>query len=124
MGVFGDEVFAMTVMDGEKEIAFAHEDIGGAGEHLGVVAFAELGKQDADHAGALALEGAGHKAGPVVEFQGGGTDAFAGGLGDGAIGGVVEDEGDGGRAQLEVLGQHLEADRAARNRVVLGHGRG
>lgn len=109
LGVGADEVGAMAVVDGEVEEAFAEEEIAGAGEDLGVVGLAEDGKENADGLAALALEFAGDEAGLVVEVAGGGTDALAGGFGDGAAGGVVEDEGDGGGAEVEVFGEELEA---------------
>ena len=108
LGIGLDEVGLVAVVDGEVEVALLHEEVADAAEDLGVVAFAELGEEDADGLHALALEGAGDHAGLVVELGGGGADALAGGLGDGAAGGVVEDEGDGGGAEAEVLGQELE----------------
>ncbi len=115
-GVFGDEVGAVAVVGGEEEVSLAHEDVGGAGEDLGVVALAEHGNQDADGEGVGAAEGAGDEVGAVAELAGGGADALASGFGDGAVGGVVEDEGDGRRREVEVLGEHLEADARAGRR--------
>ena len=85
-----------------------------------MVALAEYGDQDADGAGVGAAEGAGDEVGAVAELAGGGADALASGFRDGAVGGVVEDEGDGRRREVEVLGEHLEADaRAGRRRGFL-----
>ena len=109
LGVGADEVGAMAMVDGEVEEAFAEEEVAGAGEDLGVIGLAEDGKEDAYGLAALALEFAGDEAGLVVEVAGGGADALAGGFRDGAAGGVVEDEGDGGGAEAEVLGEELEA---------------
>lgn len=78
-----------------------------------MVAFAKLGQKDADGAHAFALEGSGDHAGLVVELGGGGFDACAGALGDGSAWRVVEDERDGGWAEAEIFGQHLEAGVAA-----------
>ena len=62
-GVFGDEVGAVAVVGGEEEVSLAHEDVGGAGEDLGVVALAEDREQDADGAGVGAAERAGDEVG-------------------------------------------------------------
>ncbi len=90
----GDELLLVPVMDGEIEVALAHQQVADAAEDLGVVAFAEFGQQNADGLHALALKGAGDHAGLVVELRCGGFDARAGGLGNRAAGGVVEDERD------------------------------
>ena len=47
-GVLGDEVGAVAVVGGEEEVSLAHEDVGGTGEDLGVVALTEDRDQDAD----------------------------------------------------------------------------
>ena len=111
--VFVDEVLAVAMVGSKEEVALAHEDVGGAGKDLGVVAVAELGEKDADGLGTLTLQKPRDHRGLVVELASSGADALAGGLRDGTIGRVVEDEGNGRRAEVEVLGEHLEADRAA-----------
>ena len=100
----------MAVVNGEVEIVLAHEQVADTGEDLGVVAFAELREEDTDGLHALALEVSGDHGGLVVELFGGGFDAGARGLGDGTAGSIVEDEGDGGGAEAEVLGERLEGD--------------
>lgn len=109
-GIGLDEIFAVAVVDGEVEVVLAHEQVADAREDLGVVAFAEFGEEDTDGLHALALEGAGDHGGLVVELFGSGLDAGARGLGDGAAGSIVEDEGDSGGAEAEVLGERLEGD--------------
>jgi len=121
--VFGDEVFSVAVMSGEEEVPLAHEDVGCSAENLRVIALAEFGKEDADGLGLEALERASDLAGLVAEFFRGGFHSFACGWRDGATGGVVKDEGDGGGAEVEIFGQHLEADASCGwiGRGLLGH---
>ena len=129
-----EELRPVAMVDGEVEVALLHEEVAGAGDDLGVIALAEFGEEDADGLDALALKFAGDHGGLVVELASGGADALAGGGGDGAAGCVVEDEGDGGGAEVEVLGEELEAgahgDGGLRGCVgglcgeVRGHGRG
>ena len=111
-GVFGDEVVAVAVMGGEEEVSFLHEDVGGAGEDLRVVALAEFGEQDADGLGVGAVEGAGDQAGLVAELLGGGLDAFARGRGMERPGALLRTKETVAGLEVEVLGQHLEADAA------------
>ena len=118
--VLVDEGLLVTMVDGEVEIALFHEEVADAGEDLRVIAFAEDGEEDADASHGLAEEGAGDHVGLVVEFGGGGADALAGGFGDGAAGGVVQDEGDCRGAQAEVLSEHLQAHAAGVGNVGFG----
>lgn len=120
--VGAEEVGAMAMVDGDVEVAFAHEEVAGAREDLGVVALAELGEEDADGFEALALKFAGDHAGLVVELPGGGADTLAGGVGDGAVGRVIEDDGDGGGAEVEVVGEEFEAGAWWRGEMAGGLG--
>jgi len=104
LGVFGDEVFSVAMVCGEEEVALLHEDVCGSAEHLGVVAFAEFGEEDADSLGFEALEGSGDEAGLVAELLCCSLDSFARDWGNGAAGRVVQHEGDGCGAEVEMFG--------------------
>ncbi len=57
------------------------------GHDLGEVAFAEVGRDDADGHAAAGAKGPGEEVGSVAEAVGGFADAVAGTLRDGAAGG-------------------------------------
>ena len=111
-GILGDEVFSVAVVRGKEEVALLHEKVGGSAKDLGVIAFAEFGKEDADGLRPEALERAGDQAGLVAELLCSGFYSFAGGGRNGAAGRIVQDEGDGCRTEVQVFGEHLEADAA------------
>ena len=111
-GILGDEVFSVTVMRGKEEVALLHKNVSRSAKDLGVLAFAEFGKEDADGLGPEALERACNEAGLVAELLCSGLYSFAGGRWNGAAGRIVQDEGDGCRTEVQVFGEHLEADTA------------
>ena len=103
----------MAVVGGEEEVAFAHKDIGSTGEHLRMVAIAKLREQDANCLGTFSLKQARHHGGLVVKLARGGSNTLACRLRDGTVRGVVQNEGNGCRTEVKVLGQHLQADGTA-----------
>jgi hypothetical protein len=102
----------VTVVRGKEEVAFLHEDVCRSAKDLRVIAFAEFGKEDADGLCPKALERACNEAGLVAELLRSRLYPFAGGGRDRAAGCVVQDEGDGCRTEVQVFGEHLEADTA------------
>ena len=66
-----------------------------AAQHLGVVALAQLGYQDADGVRPTVAQGAGQQAGLIVQFLRSRLDAITCGLGNGAARHIVEHHGDG-----------------------------
>src|SRR5581483_2128491 len=114
--VLGDEVRTMAMVRGEEEVALAHQNVGGAGEDLRVVALAEHGKEDANGARVGAAQGARDEIGAVAELARGSLDALARDLRDGAVGRIVKDKGDRCRREIEVFGEHLERDACAGRR--------
>jgi len=112
--VFLKQVRLAAVAGREVEVAFFEEYVFHAFEDLGGVTVAEGGDEDADGKGLAFAQGAGEEAGAVVELFGGFSDAFAGFLGNGAnAGGIVEDERDGGRGEIEVFAEGAQADGLA-----------
>jgi len=106
-----DEIGAAEVADGEVEVAGLEEVLLDAEHEAGKVAFAELRNYDSYGVGEPGAEHARVDVGAVLKLLGGVDDALTGfgrdGLGDRR---VVEDDGDGGRGEVEILGENLECD--------------
>jgi hypothetical protein len=109
--IFFDEIGMAEMTDGEVEITGLQEIFFNTEHESGEVAFAELGDDDADGVGEAGSEHAGVHIGPVLKFFGGVENALASlwrdGLGDGR---VIEDDGDGGRREIEILSEDLEGN--------------
>jgi len=122
--ILGDKIDPVSVMCGEEEIAFLHEDIRGATKHLRVIAIAKLGEKHADGLRALALKRAGDMAGLIAELPGGITDSLSCFFGNRPVGGVVQHERDRSRAEIKMLREHFQAYRPCgfgRGRGLLRH---
>ncbi len=108
--VFIDEVGAMAMAGDEIEVSLLQEIVFDATHDGGGIAVADFGDDDSDGEAALGAQGAGEEIGTIFEFAGGGEDAILGVLRDG-IGdaGSIDDEGDGGGGEVEMLGEFFEA---------------
>jgi hypothetical protein len=106
------EIGLAEMADGEVEEAFLEKMLFDAEHDSGEVALAEFGSDDADGVGEAGALHAGVQVGAVGEFFGGGVNALLGDGGDGGCdGGVVEDDGDGGGREIQILGEHFEGGR-------------
>ncbi len=101
-------------MRGEEEVPFLHQDIRSTAEYLRVVAFAQLWQQDADGLRPEALQRSRDQAGLITELLRRSFDPLAGCRRDGAARRIVQHERDRRRTQVQILGQHLQADTARR----------
>src|ERR1700733_1274964 len=107
MRILRHEVLTMSVMCRKKKVSFFHEDLARATQYLRVVSFAKLRKKYPDRAGVHTLQGARYDVGTIAELPCCGSYALSRDMRDRPIWGVVENEGYGSRAQVEVFGQHL-----------------
>ena len=112
-----DEVGFTAVTRGEVEVAFFNEVLFEAAEDLHGVAVTEFGNEDTDGECLALAQGPREEAGAVVEFGGSLNDAVARFLGDGTdAGSVIQNKGNGGRREVEVLTQGAQTDGLARER--------
>lgn len=111
LGIFLDEIGAVVVAGDQIEIALFQKMVFDAAHDEGGVTFADLGDEDSDGETALGAGVAGGETGTVIEFAGGGENAFLGGAGDGVgDAGAVEDQRNGGWGQPEMVGKQSEGD--------------
>ncbi len=111
-GIFCDEVLPVPVVRCEEEVSLLHQDLRRSAEHQRVIALAEFGKQNADGLRLQALERTRDEAGLIAELLCRGLDPFSRCCRNRTAGRVVQYEGDGGRTQVQMFGQHLQADAA------------
>ena len=109
-----DEIGFTAVTRGEVEVAFFNEVLFDAAEDLHRVAVTEFGNEDTDGECLALAQGAREETGAVVEFGGSLNDAVTGFLGDGTdAGSVIQNKGNGGRREVEVLAQGAQTDGLA-----------
>src|SRR5580658_3989194 len=102
------------MMNGEIKKPFPHQEIAHAAENLRMVPLAKFRQENTDGLHAFALQCAGDHAGLIVEFFGGGLDTLTGCIGNRTAWRVIQDVGDGGRAEMKMLSQRLKASTSRR----------
>src|SRR5208337_4796361 len=105
------EIVAMAMAGDQIKITFPQQMALDTAHDHGGIAFAHLWNQDADGKTARRARPAGGKTGTVVQFAGGGKNAF---LGRPRYGirhrSLVHDQGNRSWRQAKVVGQDLEGD--------------
>ena len=104
----------MAMAGDEIEVSLLQEIVFDSAHDGGGIAVADFGDDDSDGEATLSAQGAGEEIGTIFELAGGGEDAIFGVLRDG-IGdaGSIDDQGDGGGGEVEVLREFFEAHRPA-----------
>ena len=109
-----DEIGFAAMACGEVEVAFFNEVLFDPAEHLHGIAVTEFGNEDADGESLAFAQRAREEAGAVVEFGRSFNDAIASFLRNGTdAGSVIQNQGNGGRREVEVLAQCAQADGLA-----------
>src|SRR5882757_5679067 len=105
-----DQVGPVPVVGDEVEIVFLEQPVSDTSHHFRVIAVGQYGHQDANGHGATISQGAGKETGLVVEFDRCLANSLPGSFRDGAPGYFIQDDRYGGRVEIQVSGEGLEAD--------------
>jgi len=109
-----DEIGFAAVTCCEIEVAFFNEVLFNTAENLHGIAVTKFRDEDTDGERLALAQGARKETGAIVKFCGSFNDTIAGFLRDGAdAGSVIQNQGNGGGREVEVLAQGAQADGLA-----------
>src|SRR5579885_601348 len=102
--------YPRLLMGAEVEVALAHQVVADAAHHQSVIAVAKLGHEHSHGEGAAFTKRARQEARLIIELARRGANSFAGFLRDGAARHIVQNDGNGGGAESEIIGQNFQTD--------------